>query len=374
MRTDRGRTTLTISLILLAGCLIFIGAAPVSADQPAAGSLIKGSRDTVYYLGADGKRYLFPTRQTFESWYPDFSDVRKISDEELHSFPLGGNVTYRPGVRMIKAKTAPQVYVVDAGGVLRWVKSEAVAAEIYGPDWNTKIDDIPDTLFANYGLGQPIANAQDFRPADVASQNAKIDKGRGAAVGKDKNTPAAGAEETAPTTAETPLQTEERRRSGGALPPAPTSSGGETSTTPTGSGTEETQPPASSDNTATPPTTETTTPPTTTETTTTPPPAETTTKGNQRVETISGVIVAGITPRSATVVWQTNEPGSSFVDYGLAAGAYPNTAGNEKPPTKNHSVTISGLNPMTTYHFRVRSSHGSDAEASADAVFTTQAP
>jgi hypothetical protein len=120
------------------------------------GSLVKGLLLAVYYCGADGKRYVFPNDRVYFSWYADFSAVKIISDIDLAKIPLGGNITYRPGVKMVKAQSDPKVYAVAQGGVLRWISSEAVAVHLYGADWNKEIDDIPDSFFADYKVGEPL--------------------------------------------------------------------------------------------------------------------------------------------------------------------------------------------------------------------------
>jgi hypothetical protein len=72
------------------------------------GDLIKGSLPAVYYYGADAKRYVFPDVKTYETWYgSDFSSVKTITDTELATIPIGGNVTYRPGESMIKIQSDP---------------------------------------------------------------------------------------------------------------------------------------------------------------------------------------------------------------------------------------------------------------------------
>lgn len=120
-------------------------------------SLIKtASSSAVYYCGADAKRYVFPNDRVYFSWYADFKSVVTLSDSELASVPLGGLVTYRPGVKLVKIISLPNVYAVDKGGVLRWVKTPALAAKLYGSTWNKKVDDIPDTFFTSYKIGEEI--------------------------------------------------------------------------------------------------------------------------------------------------------------------------------------------------------------------------
>ena len=122
------------------------------------GDLIRGETfSAVYYMGEDGFRYVFPNDKTFFTWYSDFDDVKWISDAELASIQIGGNVTYKPGVKMIKINTDPKVYYVDEGGELRWVADEDQAFLLYGSDWNRNIDDVPDGFFSNYSISDSSA-------------------------------------------------------------------------------------------------------------------------------------------------------------------------------------------------------------------------
>lgn len=124
-----------------------------------AGSLIRTPENSsVYYCGADGKRYVFPNAKTYATWYADFSQVKIISLEEMSKIMLGGNVTYRPGVKLVKIQTDPHVYAVDLNGTLRLMVSPPVAEKYYGQDWNKRVEDIPDAFFTNYKIGEAINN------------------------------------------------------------------------------------------------------------------------------------------------------------------------------------------------------------------------
>ena len=120
------------------------------------GTLIKASGQAVYFCGDDGKRYVFPNEHIFYSWFADFSTLNTLSDSDLSQIPIGGNVVYRPGKRMVKITTDPKTYVISRHGVLRWVKTEAKAIELYGKDWNKQVDDVPDEFFFSYLIGSPI--------------------------------------------------------------------------------------------------------------------------------------------------------------------------------------------------------------------------
>ncbi len=125
------------------------------AAQP--GDLIKmAGLSSVYYYASDGKRYVFPNEKTYFTWYADFSSVTTISESELQSIQIGGNVVYRPGTRLVKITTDPKVYAVTPGGMLHHVPDEATAVKLYGPNWNQMIDDVPDAFFTNYSIGNPL--------------------------------------------------------------------------------------------------------------------------------------------------------------------------------------------------------------------------
>ncbi len=141
--------------------------------------LIKGSDDAVYYQAVDGKRYVFPDAKTYFSWYDDFSRVEIISDEELAAIPIGGNVTMRPGVKLVKIKSTPEVYAVAKGGVLRWIKTEEIAQFLYGKDWMNSVVDISDAFFVNYKFGEIIDNLDDFNPFLVKESVVSIDLDKG---------------------------------------------------------------------------------------------------------------------------------------------------------------------------------------------------
>lgn len=157
--------------------------APLTARAAASGSLVKASLPAVYYVGSDAKRYVFPNEKTYKTWYSDFSSVQTITDAELAAMPIGGNATYKPGVKMVKITTDPKVYAVDKGGALRWVKTEALAVALYGADWNKKIDDVPDAFFTNYTVGSDVAASSDFVPATATAAASSINADKSLASG-----------------------------------------------------------------------------------------------------------------------------------------------------------------------------------------------
>ncbi len=143
------------------------------------GDLIKASGPAVYYYGADGRRYVFPNEKVYLSWYTDFSQVKTLSDEALASISIGGNVTYRPGIKLVKINTDPKVYAVSQGGVLHWLQTAQIAQELYGQNWPALVQDVPDAFFVNYSVGAPISQSGDYEPETEKNnaQNISQDKG-----------------------------------------------------------------------------------------------------------------------------------------------------------------------------------------------------
>ena len=137
----------------------------------------------VYYLGANGKRYVFPNEKTYKTWYADFSSVKDLQQSEMESYPIGGNVTSRPGVKMVKITTDPKVYAIAKGGTLRWVMSEAVAKALYGDMWNKQIDDVSDAFFVNYTLGADISSSSSYDKAAEMAAATSINTDKGLTTG-----------------------------------------------------------------------------------------------------------------------------------------------------------------------------------------------
>lgn len=165
-------------LFALAAAFLFAGQAQAATLSP--GDLIKASGPAVYYYSQEGKRLVFPNENTYKTWYADFSTVKTITDQELAAITMGGNVTYKPGVRMVKIVSDSKVYAIAAGGALRHVATEEIARNLYGDDWNTKVHDIPVGFFSNYSIGSSILNSTDYSPSASTEQAVSIDTDRAA--------------------------------------------------------------------------------------------------------------------------------------------------------------------------------------------------
>jgi hypothetical protein len=86
---------------------------------------------------------------------------------------------------------------------------------------------------------------------------------------------------------------------------------------------------------------------------------------------IFSVGAAGVTDATATIFWMTDEPADSQVEYG-ATTAYGNVTPLSPSRSTSHALVVSGLSPMTVYHYRVISTDAAGNSAvSGDSVFIT---
>ncbi|KKR88750.1 MAG: Fibronectin type III domain protein, partial [Candidatus Wolfebacteria bacterium GW2011_GWB1_41_12] len=95
---------------------------------------------------------------------------------------------------------------------------------------------------------------------------------------------------------------------------------------------------------------------------------------------ISGVATPVLTDSSAVVIWTTDEPASSKVEYGTTAsstaGSYATSTIQDSTLTTSHVVTLTGLIKETKYYYRVRSNDlntGNSDAVSNENEFTTAA-
>jgi hypothetical protein len=92
----------------------------------------------------------------------------------MANLALGENVRYKPDTRMIKFSGSPKVFAIGTHGLLRWVTTEAVAATLFGSDWNQQIDDLSDAFYINYNMGADIASPSEYTTPDIPDISADL--------------------------------------------------------------------------------------------------------------------------------------------------------------------------------------------------------
>ncbi len=89
--------------------------------------------------------------------------------------------------------------------------------------------------------------------------------------------------------------------------------------------------------------------------------------------TISNITTTSLSPSSVRISYNTNVAARGLVMYGTD-DTYGNITARDLMPTTTHQVTLVGLQPDTTYHFRIRAGAVEDGDAfSQDRTFTTAA-
>ena len=155
--------TLSAALLLL-GVTFLPG-----QSQATTGQLVKVSGFSTVYYTLNGKSHLFHNERIFKRWFGDFSQVsiQTISGTELGNLTWSTPVFYPPG-SLLKLPSDPKVYVVEDRGTLRWVTSEVVARELFGTNWNKRVDDFSEAFLPGYTFGAPIRAASDFTLSNLA--------------------------------------------------------------------------------------------------------------------------------------------------------------------------------------------------------------
>lgn len=131
---------------------------------------------SVYYLGRDGRRHFFPNEDVYRTWFDDFDNVVEISRSEMDNYPVGKNVTIKPGSRLVKFQTSDAIYAVSEGGVLHHYLQPLLVVADYGRDWAAQyLVVLPDTFYSDYRLGDEIDSSLDYDREDAADAVSSLD-------------------------------------------------------------------------------------------------------------------------------------------------------------------------------------------------------
>lgn len=129
---------------------------------------------SVYYFAADGKRYIFPTQETFVSWYGEYQVERVMPLVEMQEIPLGGNVTIKPG-NLLQTPTDFNVYLVTERNMIAPV-DEWILEAVHGEAYRAEVIDLQNYYFTNYVYGAPITSLDQYPTFDASLT---IDKNKG---------------------------------------------------------------------------------------------------------------------------------------------------------------------------------------------------
>jgi hypothetical protein len=140
---------------------------PISVVQ--VNTFIKSpSFSTVYYVDVDMKRHPVPDAKTYFTWRESFNSVITVTDATLPTMMLGVPLLPKPGVVLVKIQSVNKVYAIvtnPADGytpILRWIKTEELAKELYGDDWADYIIDISPSMLSRFIMGEDVLTAGDI--------------------------------------------------------------------------------------------------------------------------------------------------------------------------------------------------------------------
>jgi len=136
----------------------------VSASTYPQGTLVKSETGTsIYYIASNGKKFPFPDALTYKTWYSDFKNITKVSDDELKKITNGNRfVTVRPGTKLVKFAGSKGVYVVLQGAVLKKISNVEDARELNGSDWYKEVIVLPSNLISSYSVGGKLEDPEDY--------------------------------------------------------------------------------------------------------------------------------------------------------------------------------------------------------------------
>jgi hypothetical protein len=153
---------LLTSLFLLVFTLVAYSSKQAEAATYPSGSLLAFEgveAAAVYYIGDDGKKYIFPDSNTYFTWYKNFNDVKKVPVSVLDEYHDGGTVPYRGGASLITHKDTNRIYAVEPGGIIRWLKTAEIAENLYGANWGNLVKDvIPGFFSVSYTTGTELTD------------------------------------------------------------------------------------------------------------------------------------------------------------------------------------------------------------------------
>ncbi len=149
---------LILTLLFIFGLTTMLGSFLLPVPALAAFELIRAKGfEVIYYLDSRGVRHAFPNQITYQSWYGnDFSKVITLDKATVDNYPLGKNITIRPGTYLVKVPSRSEVYLIEQGGVLRQLQNESIAEAIYGEGWSKRVVDLPEVFFQNYLIGEMV--------------------------------------------------------------------------------------------------------------------------------------------------------------------------------------------------------------------------
>jgi hypothetical protein len=75
----------------------------------------------------------------------------------------------------VKFISDPKVYAISKPRDLRWLKSEAIAAELYGSSWSSVTDDLSEAFRPLFQFASDVAVSAEYSPSQEKAKVQTID-------------------------------------------------------------------------------------------------------------------------------------------------------------------------------------------------------
>jgi hypothetical protein len=140
------------------------------------GGPFTGTTDTTtrfHCAPQNGKRYLYPDDDTFLSWYPDFSLVKTVSDQDVSKTESGGTIAIRPGARRVTDETGAIFYSVGLCAT-RHLIPDAIGNKMYGSNWASDAVVIPAAYWNSVYHDGPALDGTNYPPGTFVFDQAKV--------------------------------------------------------------------------------------------------------------------------------------------------------------------------------------------------------
>ncbi len=107
----------------------------------------------VYFVGAGGVRHPFMDEASYLTYFKDFSSVHVTDLDVLGEYPMGSPIPYAEG-SLIKLRSIPKVFLVEAPNIIRWITTEAIFLS-HGYKFSD-VHDVSEAFWSAYQVGENI--------------------------------------------------------------------------------------------------------------------------------------------------------------------------------------------------------------------------
>lgn len=154
---------IVVSVTITASTAVMAATNAVPKTILPVGTLFKfNGKPQVYYVAENSVAFPIPDEITFFSWFASFNKVKSYDQKNIGNALSKTIITIKPGTRIIKFGTQPELYTVSKGARLRWIRDEATLVALFGENWQNYFVNLNYIRRNDYVLGTDIKQPADF--------------------------------------------------------------------------------------------------------------------------------------------------------------------------------------------------------------------